>query len=102
MIFLKHFNISEQTLKGVSKVYVQRNSKVSDLVGTINALMSWQSSTPLRLYEVSTILDPSVKSPLTDYRTLKGNQTRHDRAHEAEDDLRTKRNPRWRRYLLPG
>lgn len=52
MIFIKHFSVNEQTLKGVSKVYVQRNSKVSELVGTINALMSWQASTPLRLYEV--------------------------------------------------
>jgi len=52
MVFLKHFSVSEQTLKGVSKVYVQRNSKVGELVGTINALMGWQATTPLRLYEV--------------------------------------------------
>ena len=52
MIFLKHFSVSEQTLKGVSKAYVQRNSKVGELVGTINALMGWQATTPLRLYEV--------------------------------------------------
>jgi len=52
MVFLKHFSVSEQTLKGVSKVYVQRNSKVGELVGTINALMAWQATTPLRLYEV--------------------------------------------------
>lgn len=51
MIFLKHFSVSEQTLKGISKVYVQRTSKVGELVGTINALMGWQASTPLRLYE---------------------------------------------------
>lgn len=55
MIFLKHFSVSEQTLKGVSKVYVQRNSKVGELVGTINALKGWQATTPLRLYEVRSL-----------------------------------------------
>ena len=33
----------QQTLKGISKVYVQRNSKVPALVGTINALTGWQA-----------------------------------------------------------
>ncbi|KAF8319268.1 cysteine proteinase [Clavulina sp. PMI_390] len=51
MIFLKHFSVTDQTLKGVSKIYVQRNSKVGELVGTINAMMGWQATTPLRLYE---------------------------------------------------
>lgn len=52
MIFLKHFSVAEQTLKGVGKVYVQRNSRVADLVGTINAMMGWASTTPIRLFEV--------------------------------------------------
>jgi len=47
MVFLKHFSVSEQTLKGVSKVYVQWNSKLSELIGTVNALMGC-----LRPYEV--------------------------------------------------
>jgi ICP0-binding domain of Ubiquitin-specific protease 7 len=52
MIFLKHFSVNEQTLKGVGKVYVQRNSKVGDLVSTINMKMGWASTTPIRLFEV--------------------------------------------------
>jgi ubiquitin carboxyl-terminal hydrolase 7 len=52
MIFLKHFSVNEQTLKGVGKVYVQRNSKVSELVGTINAIMGWAHTTPIKLFEV--------------------------------------------------
>ena len=52
MIFLKHFSVNKQTLKGVGKVYVQRNSKVGDLVSTINMKMGWASTTPIRLFEV--------------------------------------------------
>jgi ubiquitin carboxyl-terminal hydrolase 7 len=53
MIFLKHFSANDQTLKGVSKIYILRHQKVGELAGTINELMGWQASTPLRLYEVS-------------------------------------------------
>jgi hypothetical protein len=52
MIFLKHFDTSRQTLLGVGKVYVQRNSKVSDLFSYINEKMRWPAGTPLKLYEV--------------------------------------------------
>ena len=62
MIFLKHFSVNEQTLKGVGKVYVQRNSKVGDLVGQVNAMMGWANTTPIKLYEVS---DISVSPLLT-------------------------------------
>ncbi|KAF8343945.1 cysteine proteinase [Cantharellus anzutake] len=51
MIFLKHFSVNDQTLKGIGKVYVHRNSKVGDMVPTINEMMGWAGSTPVRLYE---------------------------------------------------
>lgn len=51
MIFLKYFDISRQTLTGVSRVYVQRNQKVSDVIPTINELMRWAPQTQIRLYE---------------------------------------------------
>ncbi|KIK23400.1 hypothetical protein PISMIDRAFT_10907 [Pisolithus microcarpus 441] len=51
MIFLKHFDTSKQSLFGVGKVYVSRNSKVQDLHPIINERMRWTSGTPLRLYE---------------------------------------------------
>ncbi len=54
MIFLKNFSVNDQTLKGIGKVYVQRNSKVGDLVPIINEMMGWMSTTPIRLYEAST------------------------------------------------
>lgn len=52
MIFLKHFDTSRQTLLGVGKFYVQRNSKVGDLFQAINEKMRWPVGTPLKLYEV--------------------------------------------------
>ncbi|KII89207.1 hypothetical protein PLICRDRAFT_599629 [Plicaturopsis crispa FD-325 SS-3] len=51
MIFLKHFDTSKQTLFGVGKVYVARNSKVGDLAPIINEKMLWTPGTPLKLYE---------------------------------------------------
>ena len=53
MIFLKHFDIANQRLTGVGKVYVPRASKVADLVPIINERMRWTPGTPLKLYEVS-------------------------------------------------
>lgn len=52
MIFLKHFDANSQSLLGNTKIYVPRNSKVGDLQGTINQMMGWAPTTPLKLYEV--------------------------------------------------
>ena len=51
MIFLKHFDTSKQTLRGIGKCYAQRSAKVGDLVPTINERMRWTPGTPLKLYE---------------------------------------------------
>ena len=92
MIFLKHFDTSTQTLYGVGKVHVQRASKVSDLVPIINERMRWTPGTPLKLYEVrlATILPTYERRSMY---SITGNQARHDRAHEAEADLHSKRDP---------
>lgn len=52
MVFMKHFDTSKQTLYGIGKSYVPRNSKVSDLFPIINERMRWTPGTPLKLYEV--------------------------------------------------
>lgn len=52
MVFLKHFDTTKQNLLGVGKVYMQRTSKVGDLVPIINERMRWTPGTPLKLYEV--------------------------------------------------
>ncbi|KAG2020400.1 ubiquitin carboxyl-terminal hydrolase 5 [Coprinopsis cinerea AmutBmut pab1-1] len=51
MIFLKHFDTTKQSLTGVGKVYVGRQSKVGDLIPIINERMRWTPGTPLKLYE---------------------------------------------------
>ncbi|KAL1944539.1 hypothetical protein VTO73DRAFT_2969 [Trametes versicolor] len=51
MIFVKHFDIANQKLTGVGKVYVPRSNKVSDLVPIINERMRFTPGTPLKLYE---------------------------------------------------
>ncbi|KAH8116990.1 cysteine proteinase [Phellopilus nigrolimitatus] len=51
MIFMKHFDTSRQTLYGIGKASVQRNSKVGDLNHLINEKMRWPAGTPLKLYE---------------------------------------------------
>lgn len=51
MVFLKWFDCSRQTLLGQGKVFVNKNSKVSDLYGVIQEKMGWPSSTPIKLFE---------------------------------------------------
>lgn len=52
MIFVKHFDVTGQTLNGLGHFYVTRHQKVGDLVPQINAKMNYPPETPLRLYEV--------------------------------------------------
>ncbi len=93
MIFLKHFDIANQKLAGVGKVYVPRASKVADLILVINDRMRRPASTPLKLYEVSNYACMRHGCWLT-FPCL-GNQTWHDRAHEAQTDVHAERNPGW-------
>ncbi|KAI6041644.1 ICP0-binding domain of ubiquitin-specific protease 7-domain-containing protein [Pisolithus marmoratus] len=51
ILFLKHFDMSKQTLLGVGKVYVSRDSKVEELHPIINGHMRWTPGVPLSLYE---------------------------------------------------
>jgi len=51
MIFLKWFDCSRQTLLGQGKVFVNKNSKISELLVNIQEKMGWPSSTPIKLFE---------------------------------------------------
>jgi ubiquitin carboxyl-terminal hydrolase 7 len=53
MIFLKHFDATQQKLSGIGKVHMPKESGVSDLVEVINEKMGWASGTTLRVYEVT-------------------------------------------------
>ncbi|PGH35753.1 ubiquitin carboxyl-terminal hydrolase 7 [[Emmonsia] crescens] len=51
LVFLKHFDVIQQTLTGVGHVFVRKHSKVSDLAGPILEMMNWPAGTPFILYE---------------------------------------------------
>ena len=53
IIFLKHFDITKQSLFGIGKIHIPKNEKVSDLTPIINERMKWAPGTPLELYEVA-------------------------------------------------
>lgn len=60
LIFLKLFDIENQTLKGITHVYVKKNDKVSDLAAIIMSEMGWSQGTTLKLYEEikSSMIEP--------------------------------------------
>ena len=51
MIFLKYFDITSQTLFGITTFYAAIQDKVSDLSPTINKIMGWPAGTPMKLSE---------------------------------------------------
>ena len=87
MIFLKHFDASKQTLLGVGRIYVLRNSKVGDLAPIINERMRWTPGTPLKLFEV---FNPARKLQNLMLHSWTGNQAEYDRSHETQVYFRTK------------
>ncbi|KAK9894556.1 cysteine proteinase [Cystobasidium minutum MCA 4210] len=51
MIFVKHFDVSAQTLAGVGHFYVHKNMRVQDLVPMICEKTAVPLGTPLKIYE---------------------------------------------------
>ncbi|KAG5305267.1 ubiquitin carboxyl-terminal hydrolase [Histoplasma capsulatum G186AR] len=51
LVFLKHFDVLQQTLTGVGHAFVRKHSKVSELAGPILEIMNWPAGTPFILYE---------------------------------------------------
>jgi ubiquitin carboxyl-terminal hydrolase 7 len=60
MIFVKYFDVSDQTLAGVGHFYVHRNQRVAEVIPLINARMDFPENTPLKLYEVRVLLSISI------------------------------------------
>lgn len=52
LIFLKHFDATNQTLKGVGHVYIPRRAKVAELFPKITTIAGWSEDTSIELYEV--------------------------------------------------
>jgi ubiquitin carboxyl-terminal hydrolase 7 len=55
MIFLKYFDFAHQTLTGQGKIFVDREQRVDSLVPYIQEKMNWPSTTPIQIYEVSSL-----------------------------------------------
>lgn len=51
LIFLKHFDVVNQTLSGVGSVHVKKTQKVSELASTILSKMNWPQGTDFILFE---------------------------------------------------
>lgn len=81
MIFVKHFNVEEQTLNGLGRFYVHKHMKISDLAVMINEKMHYPVNSSLKIYEVCSV-PCIVHSNLNFINHLLyfdlGNQTRND------------------------
>ncbi|RMD43270.1 hypothetical protein DV735_g1801, partial [Chaetothyriales sp. CBS 134920] len=51
LVFLKYFNVREQTLTGIGHIYVRKYDKVQEIGPQINKIMGWDSNTQLLLFE---------------------------------------------------
>lgn len=52
VVFVKHFDVSHQTLAGLGHFYVHRHMRVMDLALMINERLGYPATTPLKIYEV--------------------------------------------------
>lgn len=51
LVFLKYFDINQQTLTGMGHVYVNKNEKVETLFPQIREMMGWRENKEIALYE---------------------------------------------------
>lgn len=52
LLFLKHFDVEAQTLRGIGHIHFQKHEKISELTPLILRVMNWPLDTNLKLYEV--------------------------------------------------
>ncbi|KAJ6256642.1 Ubiquitin carboxyl-terminal hydrolase [Drechslerella dactyloides] len=67
LLFLKHFDVEAQTLRGVTHVYMKKNDKVSELNAAIINEMGWPSNTTLKIWEE---IKPSMIEPMKPKQTF--------------------------------
>jgi ubiquitin carboxyl-terminal hydrolase 7 len=68
VVFLKYYDPSNQSLRGLHHVYMRKNDKVQEIVPFINDMMKWPAKTELQLFEE---IKPTMIEP------IKGKQTFH-------------------------
>lgn len=104
LLFLKWFDIDNQTLKGIGHVYIGKERKVEDLVPLILQRMGWPDKLPsgdrtqLKLYEASFVFTLLFCVFLM-FAT--GNKATNDRPYEGKANPESSRIARWGYYLLP-
>ena len=96
LLFLKYFNMEEQTLYGVGHVYVRRHEKVQDITTPILKLMNWTAGVQIKLFEVRFLPFNEIQSS----NLSSGNQTLNDRTHETKTNPPASRDPGRRHYLF--
>lgn len=52
LLFLKHFDVVAQTLKGAGHIYMPKNQRINELGPLINQRMGWPEGTKTKLFEV--------------------------------------------------
>jgi ubiquitin carboxyl-terminal hydrolase 7 len=103
LLFLKWFDVEQQTLRGVGHVYISKEKKVEDLVPTIMKKMGWGDKLPndekVQLWEVR--IFPSLISVERFSHKPLGDQAQHDRRPQRQTISESCRASGWRYYLLP-
>lgn len=51
IIFLKHFDVDKQELRGVGHIYMKPSDKAGDMAGPIKHIMGWADDVQVELYE---------------------------------------------------
>jgi ubiquitin carboxyl-terminal hydrolase 7 len=75
VLFLKYFDVENQSLFGMGHFYAAQQDKVADLSPQILELLKWPAGTPLKLYEVRG-RDSAI--PWAVLTLPPGNQAQHD------------------------
>ncbi|KAI9784883.1 MAG: hypothetical protein M1816_000578 [Peltula sp. TS41687] len=67
LLFLKHFDVEAQTVRGVGHVHFSKTEKISELTAPILQAMNWPLDTNLKLYEE---IKPAMIEPMKPGQTL--------------------------------
>ncbi|KAI9721698.1 MAG: hypothetical protein M1828_005066 [Chrysothrix sp. TS-e1954] len=74
LLFLKHFDIENQTLKGAGHLYVDKSRRVPELAPMIIDRMAWPTDTKMKLYEE---IKQRMIEPLNSKNTLAASELQH-------------------------
>ncbi|KAI4171690.1 MAG: hypothetical protein LQ343_004083 [Gyalolechia ehrenbergii] len=88
LIFLKYFNHSDQTLRGIGHIYMKKTSKVAEIIPPIQQLMGWSPSKDTM--PLSSTSSPSLSSSSNSATTAPGMQLYEEIKHTMIEPLKAK------------